>query len=620
MITAKFTKENAAKLIGTRRAMKSNLRSFLGYKRIIDTEEYAVFEHPVKAASVVAAYGDIVVKRRGNTLFYIPNVRTPFLNYRIELCDRNFPGLIKDSNFMQCLLLPYMRVVKRDTYVKDVRLCIFTDNGQIYHNKPARNKTCEGFSKSGDSIKFEESVVWDLPGRKHPTPHNNVSECECYYPGLPNHCYSYTPCANSDSCYHDTYGNGGFEKSKEVFVGGEVQLCSRFYRYSQTLQSNAFRFIGTGARNDKMNLIGTYCSNVEEGVRVCVFASSDGGRQWYCKYEFSDTGEYEFQQGHSNAWGTNFGNRIKIENDVDCTESNITICKRTVLLPETVDGTVKTRFKWNESGMVSKLQKGETVKVITQTPHSLTTGNIIALCSKKIKPHAIDWMLADGVDEDGNRNGFQFKIKVVDDYCFELYELVSSAKPTLPCRHIHHINTLKDGWIIGTGEISPNGWLLYLQQKKADTYAIVDASEELTIRRINTEIDSVQRTMGAILNDSSAGDLIYASDHDTLERNAVNDSSFSGISRSSIGVFVGKLDAIDNRNHFECVYDAIEPCYYFQKLDDMLVFTGQRGELAICFDTDYKKWHHENLGCTVMYYYGCCHQYQIFNDYILLRK
>lgn len=124
MITAKLTKENAAKLIGTRCAMKSNPRSFLGYKRIIDTEEYAVFEHPVKAASVVAAYGDIVVKRRGNTLFYIPNVRVPFLNYRIELCDRNFPGLIQGSNFMQCLLLPYMRVVKQDTYVKDVRLCI----------------------------------------------------------------------------------------------------------------------------------------------------------------------------------------------------------------------------------------------------------------------------------------------------------------------------------------------------------------------------------------------------------------------------------------------------------------------------------------------------------------
>lgn len=161
-------------------------------------------------------------------------------------------------------------------------------------------------------------------------------------------------------------------------------------------------------------------------------------------------------------------NRIKIENDVDCIDSNITICKRTVLLPETVDGTVKTRFKWNESGMVSKLQKGETVKVITQTPHSLTTGNIIALCSKKIKPHAIDWMLADGVDEDGNRNGFQFKVKVVDDYCFELYELVSSAKPTLPCRHIHHINTLKDGWIIVRRNLSK--WMAFVSAAKKGGY------------------------------------------------------------------------------------------------------------------------------------------------------
>ena len=35
MITAKLTKENAAKLIGTRCAMKSNPRSFLGYKELL---------------------------------------------------------------------------------------------------------------------------------------------------------------------------------------------------------------------------------------------------------------------------------------------------------------------------------------------------------------------------------------------------------------------------------------------------------------------------------------------------------------------------------------------------------------------------------------------------------
>ena len=94
--------------------------------------------------------------------------------------------------------------------------------------------------------------------------------------------------------------------------------------------------------------------------------------------------------------------------------------------------------------------------------------------------------------------------------------------PTLPCRHIHHINTLKDGWIIGTGEIYPNGWLLYVQQKMADTYSVVDAREELIIRRINTEEGSVQRTMGLMLSDSPDNDIVFASDHDTLARNEID--------------------------------------------------------------------------------------------------
>ena len=78
MITDKITKENAAKLIGSRWPLKTDATRVLGYSRIIDTEEYAVYERPVKADMVVAAYGDIAVKRRGDRLFYIPNARVPF--------------------------------------------------------------------------------------------------------------------------------------------------------------------------------------------------------------------------------------------------------------------------------------------------------------------------------------------------------------------------------------------------------------------------------------------------------------------------------------------------------------------------------------------------------------
>ena len=620
MITDKITKENAAKLIGSRRPLKTDATRVLGYSRIIDTEEYAVYERPVKADMIVAAYGDIAVKRRGDRLFYIPNARVPFIKYRIDLCEKDFPGLIHGSHFMQCLLLPYLRVVRKDTYVKDVRLCIFTDKGQVFHNKPSRDKNYDGFSKSEDIIRFEESVIWDLPGRKHPSNRIDGDECECYFPGLPDYCYTYSPCINTDLAYKDPYGNGGFGKSIEVYEKGERKTCTRFYRYARTLQSNALRFIGTGFRNDKMNLIGTYCSNVEEGVRVCFFASSDGGRQWYCKYEFSDTGEYSFQQGHSNAWGTNFGNRIKLQDDVNCADYDIAVNKRTICLPEKLDGSTKTSFKWTESGRVKLIKAEETAKVYTERPHGLKTGNIVALLVHGSKPETVNWMVSDKLDENGNTGGFQFKVRVVDDCCFEIYELVSSASPTLPCRHIHHINTLKDGWIIGTGEIYPNGWLLYVQQKMADTYSVVDAREELMIRRINTEEGSVQRTMGLMLSDSPDNDIVFASDHDTLARNEIDAGNLGGVSRSSIGVFIGKLRNIDDRNAFECVYDASEPCYYFQKLDDMLAFTGQRGELAVCTDPNMRLWHQEHLGSTLMYYYGFFHQFQVFNDYILLRK
>lgn len=120
--------------------------------------------------------------------------------------------------------------------------------------------------------------------------------------------------------------------------------------------------------------------------------------------------------------------------------------------------------------------------------------------------------------------------------------------------------------------------------KMADTYLIVDASENLIMRRINTEEGSVQRTMDLLLDDSIDKRIVYASDHDTLARKELNNSSLGNVSRNSIGIFVGKLKDIDDRSAFECVYDASEPCYYFQKIDDMLVFTVQRGELAVCKD------------------------------------
>ena len=73
----------------------------------------------------------------------------------------------------------------------------------MFHKKPSRDKSCEGFSKPEDTVRFEESVIWDLPGRKHPSNHVDGDECECYFPGLPEYCYTYSPCINTAPEYKD---------------------------------------------------------------------------------------------------------------------------------------------------------------------------------------------------------------------------------------------------------------------------------------------------------------------------------------------------------------------------------------------------------------------------------
>lgn len=616
-----FNKGLIADVLGSWRHIPSPKKHYLGYSRIVENCEYAIYERPLKADKIVAACGDSIVKLHGKTtLILIPNARVPMIRYVVKLNSETFPGLFPNSTIVQCLLLPYLREVKKDSYLRELRLCVFTDQGQIFHNKPARDTAVEGKSLPNDIICFEESVVWDLPGRKRPSLNPMPDFWECYYPGLPESCYTCSPMSNEDPGFTDRYGNGGFGETQKIRVDGEEKICARFYNYSREVQANPYLFIGSGQRNDKVFLIGTYRANVVRGVRICLFATSNGGREWFCKYEFSDAGEYAFQQGYSEAWGTNFGNKIMSHVNEDCTNKNLCVQKRTIQLPTVANGDINTSFCWEKMSMVSEISGLDGTIVKTQNAHGLITGNIVALQSENELSVELDWLRCSAVTSTGSVGGQQFKVRVIDNRTFEILELVSSQVPTLPCRHIHHINPMKDGWIIGTGEIYPNGWLLYMEQKKADTYSRVGAEEAMEIARMNTSPQSVQRTMGVLLRDTQQCDVIIASDHDTLERNALNGTSLQRVSRGSTGVFVGKLEDVDDRNRFECVFEATEPCYYFQKLDGVLVYAGQRGELGICFDPAFKKWNREHVGRFIMYYMGNYYNAYCFNDYVIIRK
>lgn len=616
-------KERIESYIGERTTVPLIPNRIFGYYKKIETAEYVVYEPSRGSGQIIAAYNNMVVLQshwNPNKLTLYPYYQNRHIKYHIQLEKSRFPDLIPGSKVMKCMLLPYLRVVSPDHYQKSVRLIVITDKAQIYHNFPARAKECDGFSNPGDILRFEESVVWDVPGRKYPTPTKTNLETERYYPNLPAECYCYHPRSNDDPLFRDLYHNGGFSKQTAVLKNGKNVMVSRFYIHRRVAQANPFHFIGTGESEYKMSLIATYRSNVDEGVRTCIFVSTDGGRQWYCKYEFADNGEYDFQQGHSGLYGRNFGNSI-VNNQYTVNDAQIILKKRELIIPSVTEKDPVQKFKWIDCGIIQSIEDEKELIVKTLAPHRLSTGNIIALCGNENSSSNMAWMFNPDVTENSDGNGLLFKVEVVDDHKVKLYELVSSTNNNIPCRHIHHVNRIKDGWMIGTGEIYPNGWLFYFQLKVADTFTPVNAKEEFTVIRMNSTEMSVQRTMGAILTDEPHPRLIYASDHDLLEREEkqiVSDRKNSYM-RNSTGIFSCAVEDLDDRRKHRLIFEASEPCFYFQQLAHSYLFCGQRGEIGISFDNGLT-WKREHIQSPIIHYYGNNGQRYYFDSCIIIRK
>lgn len=597
------------------------------YIQIVNDDSISIYERDETKYNILSTLENVAfLEKKGykrNRYYYCPDIYASSYLKKINFSSHTLPGLIEGSRLLQSMLLPYMREIRKGVFVKDIRLVLITDKCQIYHNKPKRLLDCDGVSLFNDDIKFEESAVWDLPERKYPSMNKDCDDVEFYFPFLPESVYEYHPIINADDRFVDIYGNGGFGK-EYVYVHEDIKyVLPRFYFPIRDEMSNSFFHFGGEETDYKMNLIGTYRPNNDgHGVRTAVFATDDGGRNWFCKYEFGDMGEYEFSQGDKD-WGTAFGNKINcecIQSDLMSESEVFAIIKRTSVVPSKNDKEPKEKFKWSSPINVKEIFWKETLTVETKNKHNLTTGNIVALQGKSENEKIVP-LLNNSVSPLTGGNGILYKVNVLDAFNVELYEYVSSTTNPIACRHIHQINRVKDGWIVGTGEIYPNGWLFFIQTKEADTYSIKKAASPFNIYRLNSSEESVQRTLGAIILDDDDASIIYASDHDTLDRTPIaspTDRSFE-IVRNSIGVFKGKLADIDYRNNFSVIYEAREPAYLFKQINGILVFAGQRGEFAFSLDQG-ESWKTYHLKDGLQFYRGTNRCYSVIGDYIFVFK
>ena len=174
---------------------------------------------------------------------------------------------------------------------------------------------------------------------------------------------------------------------------------------------------------------------------------------------------------------------------------------------------------------------------------------------------------------------------------------------------------------MGTGEIYPNGWIFFIPFKEADTFMPKLANDEWEFIRLNSTKNSVQRTMGVFLKDDFNSTLIFASDHDLLNRENIimPEKREITFNRNSTGIFLGKLRDIDNLQKFKCIVEAREPSFFFKEINGIFIFSGQRGELILSFDQG-KTWKKDHIDRELMCRFGYGSNYVIFDDIILVLK
>ena len=493
--------------------------------------------------------------------------------------------MIDHSHIYLVIILPY--IPKIDNRIPKWRLVIITDKCQVYHNFPDDNKSKNAM------VTFEESFVWDLPDNKYPSLREDCDKYEQYFPFLPESAYEYHPGGNTPRSYRAKYEDG---KEEEL---------SRFFFPKRSARTNPFIFLNGYEPDPLMSFIGTYCgnSNSDDTSRVVIFATHDGGKNWFAKYEFNDIGAME-----------NFGNKIcplSLQGE-ESNNDSLSLCKRELVRAENDEIVLKC----GKNIKIRTIKWNQTAEIVFENHHKLESGNIVAIKGKG--NNAIENALINNdFSDDSFGNGVFFKVKVIDEYKIQLYECVSKSRVNLPARHIHSINRIKDGFMIATGETYPQGWLMIASVTDADNWADNIAWDEIPFIRLNYCRDSVQRVVGAVLLDNKEHEIIYASDCSSMNIDKIEE--LDGIPTNQMGIYKGKVTDVNDFRNFELLEETKEPSLFFKELDGNYVFCGQRGELAIGFNRG-KSWRHGKLNEPLVHYMGQTKNYYVIDGKILRIK
>ena len=546
----------------------------------------------------------------------------------IQINSTNFPNLRRSNNAVdgaypiidKVIACPCMFSYPSSSYGnmsnrggENCRICVIFSNGQIYHNYPSCNDTydfanytyAKGTTKISDLFsKFDESVVWDLPERKHPVKTNTgtdatlISTGKYYYnPSLPDRCYEFHPALSQPNGYGNTVGFGSTITVNNALSGSSANIeeRGRFWRTNiDDVNANSFSYMGGYVNDCRYTMIGTYRTNTGSyPCRICVFGTQDGGRNWFLMYELGGMTRLKVGSTYKNANGQK---GIPLSSNGNSESSGVyQVKRRTSIVPSSDNKEPSTLFEYETALDVSSIVgNDDKITVITASAHGFVNGDCVIFdfaSGVTTNNRSFDWIVNSGADAVSGGNGIMFTVteKTADTFVLSLYPY--NPNNNLPVRHIHAINKCKDGISVSCGEDYPyGGWIFYNPIISADafgTYNVAKSSANAFIRLNSTDL-SFCRALGCIIQQEDEDTYAYIGvDSADIEMNEVDmpEGRTESFRHNSCGVWKVPVSGIDNmKDNAVLKLNSSETCFGLQQMDNVMVFIGQFGELALSYD------------------------------------
>ncbi len=516
----------------------------------------------------------------------------------IAFNSTNFPGLISGSTIEHVILLPWTRNATTGYAGLEWRMNVITTKGQVYHNYPSRAASSDGVAVAGDHKLFEESCVWELPERWTPVKTTSGGDADLiatgkykYFPALPDECYEMHPPVNAVS----SYGNTGFPatvtKTKE---DASTEVYSRFYftDRSRGFQGNPLGFMGGFAPDAKLSILATYKQNSADSTRICLFMTNDGGRNWFCRFEYGANGKlYDASDVLlSGILPITLPRNMIVTGHSSVGAGVYNIKERSAYAPTSAnkEPELTKKFKYGSAIAVSSITPNAgDITVVTATAHGLVTGSVFLFEKQNGTVNEWDWIVSTNHTAMSAGNGVLFKVLYVNSTTFILRECVYNPHNPLYARHIHCVNKCKDGFTFGAGETYPlGGWVYWIPVRESDSYARKYPWDNFEFIRLNSTLSSVQRPLGVILKHDSVNSVYVGIDNETTDIGSVSlpTGRTPTFKRSSNGVFKGALVDIDSQAAYTCIFESPEVCYFFKEIEGVMIYIGQQGHCGISTD------------------------------------